>query len=164
MASKNLSIAVAFGVLSSIADYTSADFSTLGITIEDYNLLRRETQWKNTERTRVMRTMDALVFGTTDILGLDRISLPAEYLAAIVAAYVHPVNRLVMCHWLTAQQVSNGSAADIAELGVTKAAVDQVTTRQLFALVIQLTDSACASDARQKFEERINKRLQKAIA
>lgn len=164
MPCKNLSIAVAIGVFQSIADYTSADFTTLGITIEDYNLVRRDTQWKNTERTRVMRTIDALVYGTTDVLGLDRISLPAEYLAAIVTAYVHPVNRLVVCHWLTAQQMSNGSAADIAEIGNTKAAVDQVTVRQLFALVLQLSDGAQASAARKSFEERINKRLAKAIA
>jgi len=146
----------------SIAEYTSADFDSLGISPEDYKLANGNTSWQREQRRRVVTTLDALIFGTVDVLGLGRFQIPTEYVAAIVSTFVSPVNRMVCCTWLAEQGTTGARAQDLAVAGQVASTVDKSTPSQLFALVCQLSETDESAQVRKQFESRMNVRMRQA--
>lgn len=156
-----LSFAQAHAVMKIVADYTSADFGTLGITPEDYAMTCSNVLWLNQHRNRVERVLEALLYGTTDLLGIGRIVLPSEYVAAVIATFIAPANRSTACKWMSERKIAGASANALsADAGGTQA--DMTSHQQLFALVIALSETDASSEARQRFVDRIDKRLQAA--
>lgn len=153
-----LAYEAALATMSSIADYTSADFDTLGISYQDFNLVYGNTQWTRDQRRRVTQTLDALLFGTLDVIGLPRIAVPAEYVAAVISSFVAPANRQIACIWLAEQRATGPRAIDLAAAGVEALHVDPVSASQLFALVILLSENDRSSEVRQSFAQRMDKR------
>lgn len=149
----------AIGTMKAIADYTSADFSVLGITEDDFQLTYAPAPWKREHRRRVTQTLDALLFGTLDQMGLPRIAVPAEYVAAVIATFVAPCNRMVSCLWLAEQRATGARAMDLAAAGMEGAYVDPVSASQLFALVISLSDTDRSTEVRANFKSRMDKRV-----
>src|SRR5206468_10949111 len=47
----------------------------------------------STDRSRARRCVEACVYGTLDFVGYPRFPAPVEFIAAVIAYYVHPVNR-----------------------------------------------------------------------
>ena len=43
-------------------------------------------------RSRARRCVEACVYGTLDFVGYHRFPAPVEFIAAVIAYYVHPVN------------------------------------------------------------------------
>src|SRR5260370_19974092 len=43
--------------------------------------------------TTLFRSVEACVYGTLDFVGYPRFPAPVEFIAAVIAYYVHPVNR-----------------------------------------------------------------------
>src|SRR5689334_24436972 len=43
--------------------------------------------------SRARRCVEACVYGTLDFVGYPRFPAPVEFIAAVIAYYVHPVNR-----------------------------------------------------------------------
>jgi len=158
----SLNYAVAHGVMKSIAQYTSADFDSLGITPEDYKLAHGDTMWTRENRRRVVATLDALIYGTIDVLGMGRFAVPTEYVAAILATFVAPLNRQVACIWMAEQGTTGSKASDLAAAGQVASTVDKSTPSQLFALVILLSQDDASTEVRQKFEAKMTQRLKAA--
>src|SRR5262245_8148310 len=48
--------------------------------------------WIATDRSRARRCVEACVYGTLDFVGYPRFPAPVEFIAAVIAYYVHPVN------------------------------------------------------------------------
>jgi len=159
---EKLSFAVAHSVMTSIASYTAADFHSLGITPEDYKLTNGNTQWVREHRRRVTQTLDALIFGTIDALGLGRFQVPTEYVAPIIATFVAPGNRMVACIWLAEQGTTGARAADLSVAGQVASTVDKSTPSQLFALVCELSQTEASSSVRKQFEQRMEQRMRAA--
>src|SRR5207245_11738152 len=44
------------------------------------------------DRSRARRCVEACVYGTLDFVGYPRFPAPVEFIAAVIAYYVHPVN------------------------------------------------------------------------
>lgn len=131
-----LNYKVAAAVMKRVRDYSKTDLATIGIDEDDLMLLASDKLWTVQNRRQVLNTLDALMYGTTDALGLARPRIPAEMQAAFVASYVEPVNRLVACIWMSEQRMTNGAAADYVDaedvLTVEPASVHKLTNCVLF--------------------------------
>src|SRR5438876_12107190 len=65
-------------------------------TLFPYTTLFRSV-WIATDRSRARRCVEACVYGTLDFVGYPRFPAPVEFIAAVIAYYVHPVNIQTAC-------------------------------------------------------------------
>lgn len=150
----NLSYETALATLKVIDQYAAADFDTLGISQQDFELASNVTVWLRPHLPVVMRTLNALIFGTLEVQGIGKIVVPSEYVAAIVATFVAPPNRMLACQWL-AQERQTGVGAIELSSRANVAEVQRTTGDQLFALVLQLSNHDASSEARRNFRQRL---------
>src|SRR3989442_1714379 len=66
--------------------------AVLDLTEDDFDFLTSNKVWIATDRSRARRCVEACVYGTLDFLGSPRFPAPFEFIAAVIAYYVHPVN------------------------------------------------------------------------
>lgn len=71
--------------------------SLLALEESDYKFLVGEDVWINKDRSRARRCVEAATFGALDLVGFPRVEAPAEFIAAVIAYYVHPVNIQTAC-------------------------------------------------------------------
>ena len=71
--------------------------SVLDLTEDDFEFLTSDRVWIATDRSRARRTVEACVYGTLDFVGYPRFPAPVEFISAVIAYYVHPVNILTAC-------------------------------------------------------------------
>src|SRR5690242_21962231 len=67
--------------------------AVLDLTEDDFDFLTSNKVWIATDRSRDRRCVEACVYGTLDFVGYPRFPAPVEFIAAVIAYYVHPVNR-----------------------------------------------------------------------
>src|SRR5436305_10409644 len=67
--------------------------AVLDLTEDDFDFLTRNKVWIATDRSRARRCVEACVYGTLDFVGYPRFPAPVEFIAAVIAYYVHPVDR-----------------------------------------------------------------------
>src|SRR5256714_15352595 len=66
--------------------------AVLDLTEDDFDFLARNKVWIATDRSRARRCVEACVYGTLAFVGSPRFSAPVEFIAAVIAYSVHPVN------------------------------------------------------------------------
>src|SRR6266571_7541783 len=66
--------------------------AVLDLTEDDFDFLTSNKVWIATDRSRARRCVEACVYGTLDCVGYPRFSAPVEFIAAVIAYYVYPVN------------------------------------------------------------------------
>ena len=71
--------------------------AVLDLTEEDFDFLTGDKIWIATDRNRARRCVEACVYGTLDFVGYPRFPAPVEFIAAVIAYYVHPVNVQTAC-------------------------------------------------------------------
>src|SRR2546429_451428 len=71
--------------------------AVLDLTEGDFDFLTSNKVWIATERSRARRCVEACVYGTLDFVGYPRFPAPVEFIAAVIAYYVHPVNIQTAC-------------------------------------------------------------------
>src|SRR5207302_3103250 len=71
--------------------------SVLDLTEDDFDFLTSNKVWIATDRSRARRCVEACVYGTLDFVGYPRFPAPVEFIAAVIAYYVHPVNIQTAC-------------------------------------------------------------------
>src|SRR5262249_21077618 len=69
----------------------------LDLTEDDFDFLTSNQVWIATDRSRARRCVEACVYGTLDFVGYPRFPAPVEFIAAVIAYYVHPVNIQTAC-------------------------------------------------------------------
>src|SRR4051812_50103307 len=78
------------------------------------------------DRSRARRCVEACVYGTLDFVGYPRFPAPVEFIAAVTAYYVHPVNIQTACLIMEGaeftENIINGverpvKAAELFEIG-----------------------------------------------
>src|SRR5438105_14496520 len=62
-----------------------------------FDFLTSNKVWIATDRSRARRCVEACVYGTLDFVGYPRFPAPVEFIAAVIAYYVHPVNIQTAC-------------------------------------------------------------------
>ena len=71
--------------------------SVLDLTEDDFEFLTSDRVWIATDRSRARRAVEACVYGTLDFVGYPRFPAPVEFISAVIAYYVHPVNIQTAC-------------------------------------------------------------------
>src|SRR5712664_4515233 len=71
--------------------------AVLDLTEDDFDFLTSNKVWIATDRSRARRCVEACVYGTLDFVGYPRFAAPDEFIAAVIAYYVHPVNIQTPC-------------------------------------------------------------------
>src|SRR5205823_7320616 len=64
--------------------------AVLDLTEDDFDFLTSNKVWIATDRSRARRCVEACVYGTLDFVGYPRFPAPVEFIAAVIAYYVHP--------------------------------------------------------------------------
>src|SRR5437879_2187267 len=65
--------------------------AVLDLTEDDFDFLTSNKVWIATDRSRARRCVEACVYGTLDFVGYPRFPATVEFIAAVIAYYVHPV-------------------------------------------------------------------------
>jgi len=147
---QNLSVVTALGACKLIAEGTgSVDFSTFGLNNDDRKILTGSRLWLAADRPIIDRLINTLIYGVMDVVGVAIFPVSAEYMAAVVAMFVHPTNLMVACQWMDRAQ----SNADLAD-GVAVKGAQLALPGQLFALVTLLYSSDISA-----FRDQFNKRV-----
>src|SRR5256884_7452210 len=71
--------------------------AVLDLTEDDCDFLTSSKVWIASDRPRARRCVEACVYGTRDFVGCPRFPAPVEFIAAVIAYYVHPVNIETAC-------------------------------------------------------------------
>src|SRR5437868_6125737 len=66
--------------------------AVLDLTEDDFDFPTSNKVWIATDRSRARRCVEACVYGTLDFVGYPRFPAPVEFIAAVIAYYVHPFN------------------------------------------------------------------------
>lgn len=151
----NLSYETALATLKVIDQYAAADFDTLGISQSDFELVSDRKVWLRAHIPVVMRTFNALLYGTLEVQGIPKIIVPAEYVAAVVASFVAPENRMLACVWLAQEHKTGASAIELSARAHSTAQMGTTSGDQLFALVLQLSNNDASTEARKNFRARL---------
>src|SRR4051794_41231768 len=71
--------------------------AVLDLTEDDFDFLTSNKVWIATHRSRARRCAEACVYGTLDFVGCPRFRAPFQFIAAVIAYSVHPVNIQSAC-------------------------------------------------------------------
>src|SRR5229473_4724945 len=66
--------------------------AVLDFTEDEFDFLTSNKVWMATDRSRARRCVEACVSGTLDFVGYPRFPAPVEFIAAVIAYYLHPLN------------------------------------------------------------------------
>jgi len=151
-----MNLKVAQGAMSFLALQGKLNhLQSVGITQEDFELVNGETPWSPSDRQKCFSIIGSLMQGSCDVMGVARFELPAEYVAASIAMFVHPNNSMVACR-LFERTVSS---KDLSRGDKTK----PMDADKLFALVIELYSSSAATAAQALFEKNTKVAMNKLI-
>src|SRR5260370_42011878 len=120
----------------------------LGLTEADCDFLTRNKVCIATDRSRARRCAEACVYGTLDFVGYPRFPAPAEFIAAVIASYAHPVNIQTACLIMEGAEFTENIITGVAR---------PVKAAELFAFTLRVragtTDvlTAAQENVRQKF-------------
>src|SRR5436305_691767 len=80
--------------------------AVLDLTEDDFDFLTSNKVWIATDRSRARRCVEACVYGTLDFAGYPRFPAPVEFIAAVIAYYVHPVNIQTACLFMDGDEIT----------------------------------------------------------
>src|SRR5438105_1602695 len=63
--------------------------AVLDLTEDDFDILTSNKVWIATDRSRARGFVEACVYGTLDFVGYPRFPAPVEFIAAVIAYYLH---------------------------------------------------------------------------
>lgn len=148
-------LSVALGCMQAVKKGgANADLAALGMTAAEIELLTSDNVWMGTDRQTVMRCLESTIFGTADVLGLPRIEISAEFLAAHIYMYVSPVNYMAACSW-------SGRTASVDKSSSRE--FDPVTASELHAYLVRLCDADGVEEFRHQFEKQVAAKIKKAV-
>lgn len=150
----NLSFETAYGLLRNIELYTASDYDALGVTPQDFKVLVGDITWRREQMHTIMRTYNCILFGTLEILGMQKIQIPAEMQAAVIITTVSPCNVFLAVSWL-AQEGRLGPSVSDASQRSAGSAPEPATEGQLLALCTLLANSDRMQDARSRMMSKL---------
>lgn len=158
-----LSEQTAMATLAVIDQYLPKDFDTLGITEEDFEHLSGSTPFLRPHMSGLVRTMNALIFGTLEVMTLPKLVVPAEYVAAVITACVHPCNVMAMCVIMAQERQTGVGAMELAARNSQSSQVDHTSADQLFALCCILNNTSKANFARTSLRRQLGLKIEAAM-
>src|SRR5436309_419154 len=122
--------------------------AVLNLTEYDFDILTSNKVWIATDRSRARRCVEACVYGTPDFVGYPRFPAPVEFLAAVIAYYVHPVNIQTACLLMEGAAFTENIINGVAR---------PVEAAELFAFVLRVR--AGNTDVLTDAEENVRQKL-----
>ncbi|QBZ71562.1 external scaffolding protein [Escherichia phage Lilledu] len=122
--------------------------SVLDLTEDDFEFLTGDRVWIATDRSRARRAVEACVYGTLDFVGYPRFPAPVEFISAVIAYYVHPVNTQTACLIM--------EGAEFTE-NIVNGVESPVKASELFAFVLRVR--AGCKDVLEGAEDNIRAKL-----
>lgn len=151
MTGMKLSLETARGALRLVRESDlSLQAQAFGISKEELTKVMLNRTWVAGDRGPVRRVLDNLCYGMMDMIGVARIEIAAEYVAAVIVAFVAPCNIAVACRWCEGVR-SSEAVRDAA--GVVQG---EVSPAQLFVLCQMLYDAAASREVREAFMKSVN--------
>src|SRR5262245_60244674 len=71
--------------------------AALDLTEANFDFLTSNNFWILTSRSLSRRCITACIYGSVEFVGYPRFPAPVEFIAAVIAYYVHPVNIQTAC-------------------------------------------------------------------
>lgn len=103
--------------------------AALDMTQDDFAFFTANRMWTSIDRNRARRCVEAAVYGTLDFCGYPRFAAPAEFIAAAIAFFVHPVNIQTACMIMDGAEFSENMINGIERT---------LSSRELFAFTLQI--------------------------
>lgn len=150
-----LNLQTAKSAMRVLAEGAPTSLGVLDIAEGDLKLTMGEQPWTGHNRARVVRTLESLILGSLDIIGIDRFEVPAEYTAAGIGMFVHPTNIMVATTWL-----QGGTAAATMANPNSEQVHESVKAPQLFALVLGLRSNDDCCQFKDRFCSRVGIKMQ----
>lgn len=156
-----LSEATGLAIIRALPKMLPADFDTLGITQEEYDLVAGPHAWRREHMPRIVKTMRALLHGAVEAMAFPPIDLSAEYVAAVIVTVVHPANMMACAIILSAHSQSGHSVIE----GATSqnAQIDKCSSRQLHDLCCIYLDKDETNIARRGLAQKFSQRVDDAL-
>lgn len=157
--SKNLSLSMVRGCASVLLNSsTSQIIDAIGVTNDEWDLLVADRPWIGTDRAKVTRILDSILFGMIDTMGLPRFELPAEYVATLITIFVSPVNYFSACSWM-GSFVRGSDLAGYMNREEPVEGFEKVKPSQIFALCCDIRTGSVVRPYTQEFERKVNLKL-----
>lgn len=121
----------------------------------EWALVRQPTIWAVHDRMTVVKTLESFCHGVMDSLGLPRIELPAEYVAAVITTIVDPVNFQIACRWM--ERGTTVSAESLVE-----GSIEPIRAQALMVFVIDLYNKEGSAQRRSTMLRKLNQRFSAA--
>ena len=130
----NLSLPMMNGACQIIAQKSTAEggLAAFGYTKLDFDKLTGEAPWGRDDRDAMHQMIDKAIFGACDALKLPRLEVSAEYVAAAIAYFVHPVNIMMACTIYEGQLARN---VDMMSPLYDRKSAQRVTAREMHSLI-----------------------------
>lgn len=121
------------------AGLTSLPFGDLteqyGILVEDLELVTSHRVFTNiNHRRRIRQTLESIMYGGLDAVGLSRFELPAEYIASWICVLVQPHNQMAACGFFD-------RARQVDQLRLSpedSQTYESISPQRLFALCVEI--------------------------
>src|SRR5215204_330564 len=127
--------------------------AVLDLTEDDFDFLTSNKVWIATDRSRARRCVEACVYGTLDFVGYPRFPAPVEFIAAVIAYYVHTVNIQTACLIMEGAEFTE-KIINSVERQVKAAELFAITLRVREGKTDDLTDEE--ENVRQKISEELS--------
>ena len=153
MSGPSLCLSTMLGALEAISSGASGSRSlaAYGLTDTEWDLATGKNAWVGGDRQIVRRALEALTYGSIDVVGLPRFDIPAEYVAAVIAHFVAPINMLVACNFMSGVMPTTDTLH-------TRAEPENISASHLLSLV-SLAKSADLVKFQRRFEEMVGRQL-----
>src|SRR5947209_5729264 len=124
--------------------------AVLDLTEDDFDFLTSNKVWIATDRSRARRCVEACVYGTLDFVGYPRFPAPVEFIAAVIAYYVHPVNIQTACLIMEGAEFT---------VNIINGVERPVKAAELFAFTLRVRAGKpeVLTDAEERSEERFSR-------
>ena len=123
---------------------------------ERYEIVTQKAPWLAPQRHVARSGLESLCHATVELLGLPRVEIPAEYVAAVIAVFVDPVNYMVACSWFEGQLPS---ANDMVTKDDPPAGMEHLKAHQLFGMVLIIAGNTNSFEFRDPFEKKMDMKI-----
>ena len=127
------------------------NLAAFGLTDGDWEVVTGADPWLSGDRHIARRAVEALVFGSMDAVGIARFEPPAEYIAAVIAFFVAPVNLIAAASYMSGKMPTSDTLH-------TQADYDNIDPSHLLSLISQVS-SQDLEKFRRRFEESVGKKM-----
>ena len=125
----------------------------VGLKKKDWEILTGSKMWVGTDRAMVTKSLQTLVHGFIDTMGLPRINVPAEFVATAITIFVAPCNYYSACMFL-GSYYSGSSLSALYNQDADTEGLEKVAPEKLFALCCDIAGSSIIDDAAGEFSRK----------